>query len=283
MDSFTGRIAFITGGARGIGLGIARACARAGAKLALVDIDEGALAQARAELSPLTKTETYVLDVRDREAYARVADQVESDLGVVSLLVNNAGVFDNVSPATMDYALWDWVMDINVNGVYNGIQTFVPRMISNGGDHHIVNTASVAGLAMFDAGFLYHASKYAIVGLTESLHAKLAQHGIGVSLLCPGPVATDLVNNTQRLRPEHAPAHSERMAGALERFQADLTNHGTSIDTVGNMVLDAIREGRLYIHTDDSAAPAIIARTEALLAALPSALRIVPESDWLWH
>lgn len=272
MDDFNGRIAFITGGARGIGLGIARACARAGTTLALVDIDEEALAHAKSELAALTRTETYVLDVRDRHAYTRVADRVESELGAVSLLFNNAGVVDSVSPAKMDYALWDWVMGVNVGGVYNGLQTFIPRMIGRGGGSYIVNTASAAGLAVVGTGFLYHASKYAVVGLTESLRAELARFGIGVSLLCPGPVATDIVHNTQRLRPEHAPTLSHGGAAVLERAHESLNSLGVSIDAVGQMVLDAIREDRLYIHTDEAVAAAVTARTEALLSALSSVL-----------
>ncbi|MFI6044288.1 SDR family oxidoreductase [Nocardia sp. NPDC051321] len=272
MDDLNGRTAFITGGARGIGLGIARACARAGTTLALVDIDEEALAHAKTELSGLTRTETYVLDVRDRQAYTRIADRVESELGTVSLLFNNAGVYDGISPAKMNYALWDWMMGVNVGGVYNGLQTFIPRMIEQDGDCYIVNTASAAGLATVGTGFLYHASKYAVVGLSESLRAELARFGIGVSVLCPGPVATDIVHNTQRLRPEHAPTHSQGGAAVLERAHESLNSLGISIDAVGQMVLDAIRENRLYIHTDEAVAAAVKARTEALLSALPSVL-----------
>ncbi|GAA5105588.1 SDR family NAD(P)-dependent oxidoreductase [Nocardia iowensis] len=280
MDTFIGRTAFITGGARGIGLGIARACARAGTTLALVDIDEDALAQAKTELSELTRTETYVLDVRDREAYARVADQVESDLGVVSLLFNNAGVTDIISPAQMDYAVWDWVMGVNIGGIYNGMQTFVPRMISRGGDSYIVNSASAAGLVFANTGFPYQASKFAVVGLTETLHAELAGYGIGISLLLPGPVATDIVRNAQRLRPEHAPAQSQKVADKLENAHGILNHIGVSIDEVGQLTLDAIREERFYIPTDDSVATALTARTEALLAAMSSARHVPEFAGW---
>ena len=275
MD-FHGRTAFITGGARGIGLGLARACAKAGAQVAVVDIDEAALETAKQELSSLTEVRAHTLDVRDREAFAHVADQVEEELGPVTLLFNNAGVADSVSPTRMDYASWDWVMGINVNGVYNGVQTFVPRMIAREGRCHVVNTSSGAGLVAFGSGFLYHASKYAVVGLTESLHLELAHHDIGVSLLCPGPVATDIVTNTQSLRPEGAPEHSTTVSAKLERAHANLQSRGLPVDVVAEMVLDAIRENRLYIHTDDMVGMAIAARTEALLAAMPSRLLSTP-------
>src|SRR4051794_21458557 len=110
MDSLRDRSAFITGGAQGIGLGIARALAREGVRLAIADINEAALAAARAELSSITDTESYVLDVRDRSRFADAADQAEERLGPVSLLFNNAGVAGAVSPAEMAYEMWDWVL-----------------------------------------------------------------------------------------------------------------------------------------------------------------------------
>ena len=154
-------------GARGIGLGIARAFAREGTKLALVDIDETALNAARAELSERTSVETFILDVRDREAYVRVADEVEARLGPVSILCNNAGVAASADVAHMTYELWDWVMGINLNGVINGIQTLVPRMIEHKIPAHIVNTASGAGLIAEGSGLQYATSKFAVVGLSE--------------------------------------------------------------------------------------------------------------------
>lgn len=143
MERVEGMTAFISGGARGIGLGIARAFARAGVKLAIADLDPDSLEAANSELARLTAVETFNLDVRDREAYARVADEVEARLGPVSILCNNAGV---AGPTRPSYEFWDWMLGINLNGVINGIQTFLPRMIERGAVGHIVNTASAAGL-----------------------------------------------------------------------------------------------------------------------------------------
>src|SRR5437016_1447959 len=128
MRDMASATAFITGGAQGIGLGIARALAGRGVKLALADINAEALDAARNELSDITAVETRVLDVRDREAYAAVADEVESALGPVSLLFNNAGVASHVHVKRMTYEHWDWALGVNLDGVVNGIQTFVPRM-----------------------------------------------------------------------------------------------------------------------------------------------------------
>ena len=274
MTEVAGRTAFITGGANGIGLGIARAFGRAGAKLALADLDVAALGRARAELREITALETVEFDVRDRDAYARAADQVEGELGPVSLLFNNAGVAGGAAAVQLSYALWDWGLGINLHGVVNGIQTFLPRMAARGAGGHIVNTASGAGLAATPSGVLYSTAKYAVVGLSETLHPELAPIGIGVSVLCPGPVATDIVARTA----ETQPATGEPLTAEQRRLRAErleqttrVLKQGVSPDRVGEMVLEAVLADRLYIHTDRIMAPAIEARAKALLDAMPEA------------
>jgi|SRR6516225_475827 NAD(P)-dependent dehydrogenase (short-subunit alcohol dehydrogenase family) len=264
-----GRTAFITGGANGIGLGIARAFARAGAKLALADLDEAGLASARADLAKETKVETYVLDVRDRAAWARAADAAESRLGPVSLLFNNAGVAMSIPVEQMSYESWDFALGVNLGGVVNGLQTFVPRMIARVrelGGGHVVNTSSGAGLVAPGSGFLYHTAKYAVVGLSESLRFELGAAGIGVSVLCPGPVATRIMHHTLRTQPASAPRPPEQMVAMVDAFLGS----GVSPDAVGEMVLRGVREGALYIHTDRIVETALRARTQMLLEALPS-------------
>jgi NAD(P)-dependent dehydrogenase (short-subunit alcohol dehydrogenase family) len=270
MDQIEGKTAFITGGARGIGLGIARAIAREGGRLALVDVDEASLKAARAELGKSTSVEVFVLDVRDREAYARVADEVEAKLGPVSILCNNAGVAGAVNVAHMTYQMWDWVIGINLNGVINGIQTFVPRMIERKLAAHVVNTASGAGLVAVGSGFLYTTSKFAVVGLSESLRAELEPFGIGVSVLCPGPVATGIVANSV---PPVSPSESLTPAQMVERdkrlaMATAFLAQGVPPDEVGNMVLSAVKANRLHIFTDRIVAPFVESRTKALLDAM---------------
>jgi NAD(P)-dependent dehydrogenase (short-subunit alcohol dehydrogenase family) len=268
VKDIAGRTAFITGGANGIGLGIARAFARAGAKLALADVDAAALGAAQAELAKDTQVETFVLDVRDRDAYARAADETEARLGPVSLLFNNAGVALAVPAAQMSYETWDFALGVNLNGVVNGIQTFVPRMLARAasiGGGHVVNTASGAGLVTPGAGFLYHTAKFAVVGLSEALRFELQGVSIGVSVLCPGPVATKIVHNTIRTQPASAPKLVAQMIEAVDAF----LGAGVSPDAVGEMVLRAVHENALYIHTDRIVELAIHARTKALLDALP--------------
>jgi NAD(P)-dependent dehydrogenase (short-subunit alcohol dehydrogenase family) len=269
IDQFDGRVAFVTGGAQGIGLGIARALAKERVKVAIVDVNADALAAAEAELGQKTDVVAAVLDVRQRDAYAALADEVERRLGPVTLLFNNAGVAGGTSPARMSYEIWDWVIGVNLQGVYNGLQTFVPRMIERGGGY-VVNTASGAGLVAQGAGFLYATSKFAVVGLSESLHHELAHHHIGVSVLCPGPVATNIFRHTAELRPK-GDRPSTAVREAMSAAEAWLAA-GTPPDAVGEMVLDAMRAGRLYIYTDDIMAEPIKRRTQQLLDALPAAL-----------
>ena len=274
MTDVTGRAAFITGGANGIGLGIARAFARAGVKLALVDIDAAALDRAREELAAVTEGETAVLDMRDRDSFADIADTFEAKLGPVSLVVNNAGVAGGAPADKLTYDLWDWNLGINLYGPISGVQTFLPRMVARGGGGHIVNTASGAGLAASASGVLYHTAKFAVVGLSEALQLELAPLGIGVTVLCPGPVATGIIARTRELQPSVVKAMSgEQHAAARARSgrMAEMLAAGIPPDEVGDMVLDAVRGDRLYIHTDRSMIPLIEARCKALLDAMPAA------------
>lgn len=271
MTDVQGRTAFITGGANGIGLGIARALASAGVKLALVDVDGGALDRAKAELVQLTEVETAMLDVRDRDRFAELADQFEAKLGPISLLFNNAGVAGAAPAAKMTYELWDWGLGINLIGVVNGIQTFLPRIIERGQGGHIVNTASGAGLAASGAGALYHTAKFAVVGLSEALNAELGSKGVGVTVLCPGPVATGIIGRTRELQPDFEQSDAERKARKDASVQtAAWLEAGVTPDDVGKMVLDGIRNDRIYVHTDRIMEEAIKNRCKALLDAMPS-------------
>ncbi len=274
MTEIANRIAFITGGANGIGLSVARSLARSGAKLALVDLDAEALERARAELGVVTDVFTAVLDVRDRAAYARVADEAEAMLGPVSILMNNAGVAGGAPASKLTYELWDWGMGINLDGVFNGIQTFLSRITTRGQGGHIVNTASGAGLSASPGNTLYCTAKFAVVGLSEVLRAELEQVGIGVSVLCPGPVATDIIARTRAFQPRVTKSMSAEQRGkafARNEVMKNLLANGVSPDAVGEMVIVAIRENRLYIHTDQSSVERIKARGKALLDALPLA------------
>ena len=268
MVEVTGRTAFITGGANGIGLGIARALSAVGAKLALADLDAGALERAKKELSAQTEVEAVVLDVRDREAYVRAADALEARLGPVSLLFNNAGVVAGTPARKLTFASWDWGIDVNLGGVINGVQIFLPRMIERGAGGHIVNTASGAGLVAAGAGIVYHTAKFAVVGMSEALRMDLAPVDIGVTVLCPGVVATNIIENTRRLRPGVASPSQSASPARTDGISA-LLAEGVHPDDVGRMVLRAVQENQLYIHTDRLMFEGIRARCKALLDAMP--------------
>jgi NAD(P)-dependent dehydrogenase (short-subunit alcohol dehydrogenase family) len=273
MTEVKNRTAFITGGANGIGLGIARALARAGAKLALVDLEAEALERAKAELGQVTEVFTAVLDVRDRSAYAQVADDAEAKLGPVSILVNNAGVAGGAPANRLTYELWDWGMGINLDGVINGVQTFLPRIVARGAGGHIVNTASAAGLYTNVGNALYCTAKFAVVGMSEALGQELEPQGIGVTVLCPGPVATDIIARTRAAQPKVTRTFSAEQKTKVFARNEEAKNHlanGVRPDAVGEMVLAGILHNRLWVHTDRTSVNKIEERGRALLDALPA-------------
>lgn len=256
-------MALVTGGAQGIGLGIARALTAEGARVAILDVEPEPMAQAAAELS----CATYELDVRDRDRWREVVDDIEATLGPVGILCNNAGVGGGASVTAMTYELWDWVMGVNVGGVINGIQTVVPRMVERGRGH-VVNTASGAGLVPGGGGFMYGTSKYAVVGLSENMRPDLAKRGVGMSVLCPGPVATDIITRSETGRPDRRPLGDEQRA-QLQRTADWLKRKGTPPDAVGWMVVNGIKANALYIHTDRVVEEGIQKRTRRILDSLP--------------
>jgi NAD(P)-dependent dehydrogenase (short-subunit alcohol dehydrogenase family) len=264
LDDLTGRVVFITGGAQGIGRGMARAFAAEGALPVIVDIDDAARRRTMAELD----APGFALDVRDRDAWERVVAEVESTVGPISVLCNNAGVGGGASVTQMTYAMWDWVLGVNIGGVVNGIQTVVPRMLERG-TGHIVNTASGAGLVSTDGtGFMYNTSKYAVVGLSECIRHDLDRRGIGVSVLCPGPVATDIFEHTEAGRPDRRTL-TPKQQESFDRTNRWLHREGKDPDDVGWMVVAGVKANALYIHTDRSVERAVLKRAQRIVDAMP--------------
>ncbi|WCP15569.1 3-phenylpropionate-dihydrodiol/cinnamic acid-dihydrodiol dehydrogenase [Sphingobium sp. AntQ-1] len=248
MTQVAGRTAFITGGGSGVGLGQAEVFAQAGCKVAIADIRQDHLDEAMAWFDGRGHDVMAVkLDITDRAAYARAADDVEAKLGPVELLFNTAGVsiFGPLQNATYDD--WDWQLDVNLKGVINGIQTFVPRMIERGKGGHIVNTASMSAFVALKGTGIYCTSKMAIRGLSECLALDLADHGIGVSMLCPGAVNSN-IHEAVLTRPAHQ--QQTGYYGADPDVMAHLKQViavGMEPEVLARYVLKGVEADQLYI------------------------------------
>jgi NAD(P)-dependent dehydrogenase (short-subunit alcohol dehydrogenase family) len=272
MREIAGKVAFVTGGASGIGLGIARTLAQAGAKVAIADVRAESL---RAACAGLAKEGLRVLavelDVSKRAAWPAVADRVQRELGVVQILCSNAGV--NFIGATHEatYEDWDFALQVNVGGAISAVRTFVPPMIANRGGGHVVITSSVSGLFTGPGAGVYVTTKYALVGFAEALRADLEPQGIGVSVLCPGPVKSELFESTLAVRP---PALASTGSvpivppGTVREHTPIFTTAPTG-DDIGRHVLRGIQQDALYILTHPEIREVLEARAQALLAALP--------------
>lgn len=229
--AFANRVTFVTGAASGIGLAIAQALLAEGCKVALADWDLPAL---EAAVSCLGDGAMAIhLDVTDREGWTNAKDMVEARFGPVSILVNNAGIGpDGLTIDAIEPACFDRIVAIKLTGTYNGVRCFVPTM-RRLGSGHIVNTASMAGLIASAKLGAYTASKFAVVGMSEVMHAELARDGIGVSVLCPGLIATNLGANTEK-------AGNKRIASQRSAV-------GMPPAAVGQLVIDGICNNQLHI------------------------------------
>lgn len=270
MENFKGKTAFITGGASGIGLGMAKTFVAAGMKVVIADIRQDHLDQALASFGgDRDAVHAIRLDVSDRQAMAQAALETERVFGKVHLLCNNAGVnlFGPMEAAT--YEDWDWILNVNLGGVINGVKSFLPRIKAHGEGGHIVNTASMSGIFIAGGVGVYTVSKFAVVGLTEALRLDLANDHIGVSVLCPGFVNSKVYECT-RTRPEHLSASGYTMTAAvLKRLKTVHDDIGMDPLEVGRKVLAAIRRNALYIFTHSEFKDEIRRRCDALLAAQP--------------
>ena len=276
MRDLAGKTAFITGGASGLGLAMAHSFCAAGMKVAIADIEPAALQKAEAQLRPSNaEVLALQLDVTDRAAMAQAADRTEQAFGKVHVVCNNAGVAVAGTVDGMTYADWDWVVGVNLQGVINGVQTFLERIKSHGEGGHFVNTASVAGLLPFPGLSVYNTAKYAVLGLSEAMRIDLAAHGIGVSVLCPGVVNTNIFDSG-RNRP--AALQSDASEGSVDlaeqlpddeqsaRIQALLAN-ALEPSVIGDMVLHAIQEDEPYIFSHPEFAEMAVARHQDMLSA----------------
>lgn len=267
MKLAAGQVAVVTGGASGIGFGMAEAFAQRGLDLVIADVRPDAIDEATAKLRQHgVRVLGATVDVRDLAQVEELAQRTVGELGRVDVVCNNAGVVGPIAPSwELDLSVWRWMIDVMLFGVIHGIRAFVPRLIAQG-HGHVVNTASVGGLIELPMLAPYAAAKHAVVGLTEALAKELSQTGntnVGASVLCPGLVATALGESSMQNRPAdlvvHESAPRQLMVDPSALMPAD----------VGPIVVAGIEADKLHIFTHESTNAGVRGRVERLLADLP--------------
>jgi NAD(P)-dependent dehydrogenase (short-subunit alcohol dehydrogenase family) len=265
MDEFRDKVAFITGGASGIGLAMAKVFGRAGMKIMLADIEPAALAVAVEDLRALQiRAEGVVADVSKRESVKSAALETIAKFGKVHLVCNNAGVGAGGPFGTVPAGDWGWVTDVNQLGVVHGMEVFGPLIMSHGEGGHFVNTASMAGMVSPPGMEPYCATKFAVVAMSEGWALQLAPHGIGVSILCPGFVRTR-IHESRRNRP--ADLGSGEVPAGFDAGIASPVLTGMPVEPVAERVLEGVRDNDLYIFTHPEMRGAVEGRFARILAA----------------
>jgi NAD(P)-dependent dehydrogenase (short-subunit alcohol dehydrogenase family) len=246
MEHLEGRVAFVTGGASGIGLGMARAFLAEGMKVAIADWNEDHIADAKRVLGGSNAVHFVRTDVADRNSLRNAAEEVLEAFGAIHVLCSNAGVNGGGTAASEDFDSWDRALSVNLGGVINGTKIIVPIIRRQGQGGHVVNTSSMAGMVPLPGLAAYSTAKYAVRGFSESLRIQLAPQGIGVSCLFPGATRTRIVplpeDDPEHIHEEDAPQFMKDLWDAM-RSAID------PLDT-GRAVVEAIRANRFYIFTN---------------------------------
>jgi NAD(P)-dependent dehydrogenase (short-subunit alcohol dehydrogenase family) len=266
MQELTGKVAFITGGASGIGLGMAKAFLEEGMKVSLADWNVEHLAKAREQLAGNNAVHFVKTNVADRQSLRDAAQETLGAFGKIHVLCNNAGVNGGGTAASEDFDDWDRALAVNLGGVVNGTKIIAPIIRKQGEGGHVVNTSSMAGVVPLPGLAAYSTAKYAVRGFSESLRIQLAKEGIGVSCLFPGATRTALVplpeDDPEHIREEGAPQFLkdlwDAMRGAIDPY-----------DT-GRAVVSAIKENRFYIFTNREFLEEVKQRHREIEAAFPN-------------
>lgn len=276
MQNLAGKTAFITGGASGIGLGIAKAALAHGMNVVIADIRDDHLAEGEAELAGGEKVLALKLDVTDRAAYAAAADAAEAKFGKIHLLVNNAGVAVVGPTELATFDDWDWVMNVNLGGTINGVVTMLPRILSHGEGGHIVNTSSMSGLVPVGGTAIYSSGKAAVLSMMECMRPELESRGVICSAFCPGAVQSNIAD-AGATRPAglsetgYAEADKRRQSGG-DHFHLYQTK-----EEVGERVIQGILDDELYILTHAEFLDGVRERGEATTLAVQDHLPENPD------
>ena len=272
MRDLSGKTAFVTGGASGIGLALGRAFAEAGMKVMLADIESNALARAVESLRGLgPDVRGVACDVADPKSVEDAARASYAAFGHVHVVCNNAGVAAGSGIDDISLDNWRWVLDVNLMGVLYGVHTFLPHIRAHGEGGHIVNTASMAGMQSGLGFSPYSASKFAVVNMSEGLAMNLKPLGIGVTVVCPGFVQTRISESGRNRQGRYGPARPPdpaSPAGMLAARVAELSKSGLDPTDVARRVLTAIREDALYVFTHPEMNAEVKDRFATIVAAM---------------
>lgn len=279
MQILSGRTAVITGAGSGIGRALALHCVGRGMRVVLADIDEAALSATAATAGG--DALAVHTDVADAEAVEALAQQTFARYGEVGFLFNNAGVAIGGRTWETGPEDWAWVLSVNLMGVVHGIQSFVPRMLSQGQPGHVINTASAAGLMTVPGASIYCASKHAVVALSECLLQELRSHGapVGVSVLCPSYVRTGIAESER-----HRPAALRRQQPAPPVSDEKLL-HGMRVatltaDEIAAFAVDGVQKGAFYLLPHSAVLPTIMDRAQRIAQGqVPGRAALPEESD----
>lgn len=275
MEQLSGRVAVVTGGGSGIGAAMARAFAAEGMRVVLADVEEAAMQSVASSIDgEMLCIRTDVARLEDVQA---LADRTFQRFGAVDVLCNNAGVAVYGGIETLSHLDWQWIVSVNLWGVIHGIESFVPRMIEQRRGGHIVNTASMSGLVPMQGMGAYVTTKYAVVGLSETLHRDLSAYGIGVSVLCPMVVRTNIFDAERNRPPE---LRNSREPTPRPGGTEDISPVGGIIDPeqVASRVVSAIRSNELYVITHAASRDIIGRRFERLDRAAAKAAALGSDS-----
>jgi NAD(P)-dependent dehydrogenase (short-subunit alcohol dehydrogenase family) len=261
MKIGTHTAALVTGGDSGIGLGIAQALARKGCHVTITGLSEDGVAAAARSIEG--RVDAVVLDIRDRDGWAALAERLWSDGQGIDVLVNNAGVGYLAPALDTSFEQWDWLIGIDLTGVFNGVRSIVPKMLESGRPGRVVATASIGGM-LAAPGSVYAAAKAGVIGFMEALQTELWDSQVGVSILIPGIVRTNIAHG---LRP---PGESRAMqpGGAVDL--GELYREPMEPLEVGRRVVQAIEDGDLYVFTHAEHGPLLERRFDALRRSLPT-------------